>query len=355
MIDPIVELKLAIRENVENGYSSLFDFQALEGCLERPGGNALQLFLDLRRKRPGLDSLNWLCLVVGALNYASFYLSDDEQLSSPDKIEALLRRHFDRIWELCTTKNNNPTVPQRAVPFAYELKDSPRTCVIELGCSRGDIGLVMLDVDAFLSGDWFFPNWGRQTTKSLLRECKSAHKYLGVDTGLECDDEWLLSLWGRHDPRRDVLGNYYRNHAPLETERFSRISADATLLSAYADIAMKWSSGCENVLFVTSYMLYQLTPSRRILLARNIREITETLRARGIGVTWLNQGIAPEAAFQGQIRLDDIWLCEFAFEGANIIAKRRAKIEDDTCQNWEMPSSRDQEPVFISCLDAIDH
>ncbi len=345
----IEELKAVIAHNLEHGYEHLTNFDSLLCCLDSKDSQVRRLFLEIRLKRKKIDDLNWLCIGIGAINYFANRDSPDcpaDHLDSCEAMENLVTRNWEQIRELLEDKSNNPTVPQRAMPFACfcpikKTFETEKIAVVEFGCSRGDIGLVWLNAHEFLkqSKHFFFPNWIDEVPAESLQNCQEIDMYLGVDIELSAgqDDQWLLALWGFNDPRRESLRLFYRGFN--QEQRMKLINADAINLESYRTQLENFTDETctDHLVFITSYMLYQLTPKRRRSLARHILKLSNAFKlkkGKSSQTCWLNQGIAPKSLLCGDIAFDEIYLTKLRIENCILFATPLAKLKDDTAQGW---------------------
>ena len=345
----IEDLKAEIEHNRLHGYESLTNFASLLCCLDSTRSQVRRLFLEIKRRRKKIRDLNWLCVGIGIINFLANRKMPDhpnDLLNSCQSMEELVSRNWDTVEMLLSSeKNNNPTVPQRAMPFAcfcpIEKKNGEKIAVVEFGCSRGDIGLVWANINNFLklSDHYFFPGWSENVPREDLNRCQEIDFYFGIDLDLAAgmDDEWLLALWGFKDKRRENLKRFYEKFQPEQNKKFRLFGADAVDFEAYRKQLEEFVQEADHLVFVTSYMLYQLPTERRRKLVRHIDRISRDFKSRRGSKSqacWLNQGISPESLLSGDIAFDEIYLTQLKIVDCDLLATPLAKLHDDTAHGW---------------------
>jgi hypothetical protein len=342
--DLLSHLDKVIEDNIQGGYPDLMPFQAVRELLKRPTSRLRRLFVEVYFARPGVDLLNLLSTAAGAINLAAarlFGAQAAEKIDCAEGLDQILFDQWDPISHLTLTRNNNPTIPQRAISFACHMqRGAGRHGLLELGCSRGDIGRVLLSTDQFLrnSQQWFFESWHGSIATEELAKAVDVDTYLGVDLSLSSDDDWLLALWGLRDSRRASLANFYREFPPHESERFRRIEADITNLALYGQQVKEWLAGIESLTVATSLVLYQLTPAQRRETIRNVAAIREWFLAKGGGdarFEWFNQGLPAEKVLDGCLEFADLEFSRLEFRDCELEIRPLARLNNDACEGWQ--------------------
>ena len=187
-------------------------------------------------------------------------------IHNPKKLGQFIHENMLLLRTLSMTRINNPSIPQRALTLAPLFpKLSGSTVVFECGCSRGDIGIVLLNMERAIAGaeNYFFPKFnesGLPSVNSPAHAENAVDKYFGIDTHLQEDDPWRLSVWGLEDERREQLSNFYRDFQPKSqsADCFQQLSANGCHPETYLNQFMSFAEGSNNLIIITSYMVGQL-------------------------------------------------------------------------------------------------
>lgn len=327
------------------GYEDFMNYAVVRQLLSAHPNAFTRLYERILARRPHLDTVNLVCTVNGALNYVACRLmSVDEALRHFDEVacfEAFIEYHGSQIERIALIRTNNPTIPQRAFPVACHLPEGEDgTGMLELGCSRGDIGLVLLNHAQVLAcpSRYLFPDFMANVSTGTLKRSQPVARYFGVDLEIAVDDAWLLSLWGMRDARRQHLQSFYADFKPEDSARFQRVQADACNLDAYLDAALGFFGDTEELVILTSFMVYQLSYRERKTLARRVRLLQDRFRELGgciTRVTWYNQGIEPQLLMTGDFDFSRCYLSRLWFDGDDLHGIPLVRLANDACEGWD--------------------
>ncbi len=385
-----------------------------EGKSDSPTIKLIERLVERLSERSVVDLV---CTVAGAINFQAYSVAAVEKpkgntpedvensvlndastrfWDSLEELDQFVERYYNQLFDLALSRTNCPTVPQRAFPLATFLPKKGGVGVLELGCSRGDLGLVLLNPGRFLrpqsekekvstyvfdeptsdavkrykevvgkyesledeeleaKAKETYSRFGAKRSldskvfperswQEILRKSRSIDKYYGVD--LQEKEQtapgWLLALWGLLDPRRKVLARFYRDFKNEESRCFKRTTVDALDVEKYLDDALDFMSGVDNLVLFTSYMVYQLDiPQRYVLMdvARRIKNAFET-RFPGKKFYWFNQGNSVAEFFTNrELNFGNLRFSELRFNEANRLYGRDLAILADDCNsNWRAP------------------
>jgi hypothetical protein len=340
------------------GYEDFMNYSVVRHLLHNPQSALAALYTEALNQRPDMDIVNLVCSINGALNFTiSFVVGDDEAPSIIDdtqRFNEFIGVYKSRILGCLLARNNNPTIPQRAFPVSCYLPfEISNIGLLELGCSRGDIGLLLLNLSKVLDSPlrYLFPNFILSVPQERLNRSRPIARYFGVDLDINVDDPWLLSLWGLRDRRREQLRNFYEDFKPDETTQFRRIQADACIPSGYLDYALKFLEGTDLLVVLTSFMIYQLSFNARYTLAKTIQVVENKLLKATHGITsmiWLNQGLDPRVLLTGEFDFTHCYLGKLWFEGKTLYGLPLARLFNDACEGWD---ELELEPVVIGQMD----
>ena len=289
-----------------------------------------------------MDAVNLVCTLNGALCYTATRIITtegaievfDDQVGS-DRF--VTHRKID-ILETALTRRNNPTIPQRALPVACHLP-SQDVGMLELGCSRGDIGLVLLNLPRIISNPdkYLFPAFTREVPAGILRNARPISNYLGVDLDISLDDAWLLALWGLRDERRTRLASFYADFHPVDSHHFRRIQADACVPSSYINQALDFFRADTALVILTSFMVYQLSHQQRLALIEAVHLIQNRFKQDRPDrkVLWLDQGMELEAMITGAFHFSRCYLNRLWFEKDVLWGLPLARLAGDACEGWD--------------------
>src|SRR5690606_35763210 len=248
------EIFASIADMEANSYAELLNWDVVRHGLAHPESRLARLFARTRTQRPTMAVVDMVSPVAGALNHEALRVLGLQEaigtLNDSVALESFLNDHIASVERLALTRGNNPTVPQRALPVACLLSGGEgERAVVELGCSRGDIGGVLLNWEQVVKAPdrWLFPDWQASTSLEQLQAAPRIDRYIGVDLTLQTDDAWLLALWGLKDERRERLRQFYESHSPIETERFTRIESDALKTEQYLDKILPRLAGVKHL------------------------------------------------------------------------------------------------------------
>jgi len=337
------------------GYDDLMNYSIVRQLLSCPQSALIRLFGHVLDRRPQMDLLNLVCTVNGALCYTAVNLmSIDEALylfDNAEDFDEFVARYSRQIQEIALTRSNNPTIPQRAFSVSCHLPDvdAEEIGLLELGCSRGDIGLVLLNLAEVLDtpSRYLFPDFMATVSIEKLQRARPITRYFGIDLDISLDDAWLLSLWGLCDNRRIQLQNFYKDFKPKETSRFRRLRADACNPSAYLDAVLEFFNTVRVTVILTSFMVYQLSPEARATLARTIRMLQARfleIRDNDRSTIWLNQGMHPEILMTGEFDFARCYLSKLWFDRDVLLGLPLARLFNDACEGWDQ---LDASPVIM--------
>jgi len=158
---------LEILDNLEyGGYEKFMNYRTVKKIITQPDSAFVQLYKRVIAVRYDIDLVNLVCTINGAVCIVAEELHGILEalrlFSDADSFDEFIAENQDQILQISLSKNNNPTIPQRAIPIAVHLPDlGSEIGLLELGCSRGDIGLVLMNLDQFLESRtkyWNYPD-----------------------------------------------------------------------------------------------------------------------------------------------------------------------------------------------------
>jgi D-alanine--D-alanine ligase len=333
-----------IDDNINSGYGALAKWEYFHEAVDGHGALG-DLMANIYSDRPEMSPLNFVSTLAGAINYLQVEPDDSHASTSRSIFDGWVKENYSQILDLSVKRNNNPTVPQRAAVVQHYLnrKFGNSACgLLELGCSRGDIGAVLLNWNyvATRSSEYFFPSYKGHAEFSDSSQMCQVVRYLGVDLNVNCEDRWLLSLWGKNDPRVKVLKSFYRDFPPLNRKDFLRVEGNATSSDSYADLAVSWFSNVERVVVLTSYLAYQLTPSERQSLASAIYQLKSRFQnhrqaRERIDVHWINVDLSAEKWLTDSWRINEVFMTEIHVAQNGYRIKSIAELANDLGDEWK--------------------
>jgi len=337
---------LAVLDGLETGgYKNFLNYSIVRYMVEQPDNILAQMYTAVLKQRPTMDIVTLVCTMAGALHYTATNLLDIDKavevFNCREQFDSFVRKNYAEIQQLALSRRTNSTIPQRAFPLACFLpNDDSEIGLLELGCSRGDMGLVLQNLELILahSSKYLFPNFRTKVHKEKLQYAKSIKRYFGVDLDISVDDAWLLALWGLEDDRRKQLVNFYGDFKPNETLFFYRLQADACKLMEYITLLQSFFADSNVIVILTSFMLYQLSLERRLSLFKTIQMITCKLSQKEgsqRSVLWFNQGIAPQDLLSGTFDYARCYFSRLWFEDGALVASPIARLFNDACEGWE--------------------
>lgn len=330
------------------GYPDFMNYSVFKHLLSIPASFLSKLHDEVLQLRPTMDLVNLVCTINGALCYtATKTLNINDAIAifdNQENFDVFVRKHFQKIIKVILSKNNNPTIPQRALSIARAIPFGTNVGILELGCSRGDIGLVLLNLDRVIGArdKYFFDDFNQAVSLGDFKPSYSINKYFGVDIDITIDDEWLLALWGLKDARRNKLQHFYSDFKPLDTDKFRRIRTDACDFNAYEN-EIKGFFGSEKILIIlTSFMLYQLPSTKRKDLVKVVRDIREAFLSvtKSREVLWLDQGTPTENLLSDDFKFSECFVSKLWFENHSLIGQSLMQLRNDACEGWELLNSK---------------
>jgi len=329
-----------------------------------------RIILQLINSQPNRSKVDIACTLAGATNYLAYREAcqksgaeeyrdkshEDLEKEAREaakgifwddagkKLDDFVKKFYHELFDLCLSRTNCPTIPQRAFPLATFLPKKGTVGVLELGCSRGDLGLALLNPGRVLrpqdegkegkqeegkerepfspylfskpeeNGVKTYRQFGGESTleshnkdsnksdtlnneapnksekikfskrswRDVLRRSRPIDRYFGVDflEKKQTEPGWLLALWGLLDPRREVLARFYNDFKLEECGFFKRVVADALEVEQYLDDALDFMAGVDKLVLFTSYMIYQIDLPQRFLLVDVARRIKTAFETR---------------------------------------------------------------------------
>ena len=324
-----------------NGYPELMNYHVIRELLQEPSSTYTQVYDEVIAAKPTMDLVNLSSMMAGVANLlgerefgaeAAFKKFEDRNF-----FDTFVAERRNEFLKLAKSRVNNPTIPQRGLVFACNMPDVESIGVLELGCSRGDIGSVLLNCKDVLAKpeDYLFESFSPAVPVEELKKARQIDSYFGVDKNIKLDDEWLLALWGLVDPRRETLKNFYRDFQPINSERFCRHEANAFVQSAWGDEALRFHKDTKHLVIITSFMVYQLTSEQRILLAQAVKQFSDRfLNGSGQSLTWLNQGVETSRWLEATCEFDNIWLSQAMVAEGQFQARSVARVNNDASEGW---------------------
>lgn len=336
------------------GYEHFMNYAVVRRLLSDPQSALTKLFDYVLVRRPQMDIINLVCTVNGALSYVAVNLmSPDDALSCFEDercFDTFIKRYSARLEQVALARSNNPTIPQRALSVASVLPQvNADVGLLELGCSRGDIGLVLLNLEKVLGAPskYLFPDFVAAVSTDKLQHLRMIDQYFGVDIDISTDDGWLLALWGLRDERRRQLQSFYTDFKPDHNDRFQRFQADACDLQAYGDQALEFFRTSKHLIVLTSFMMYQLSSQDRRELAGTVRAIQSKFletKADSAFALWLNQGMHPKDLLNGKFDFSHCYLSKLWFDGKKLLGLPLVRLSNDACEGW---NELDALPVVV--------
>lgn len=339
----------------QGGYQTFLNYYVFRALINNPESGLRRLFFDAHNYRPEMDPVNLVCTLNGSVNYHGERLLGYQKsltvFENPKKFDKFIDTHFELLLGSILELNNNPTIPQRAFPI-YSLlqrKNINNAGIVELGCSRGDIGLTLLNSQKIIAhgSEYLFRDFIYKTNLQELTGNQLVSKYLGIDIDISLNDQWLLSLWGLKDERRQQLRKFYEDFLPNNNRTFFRLKSNACELNQYLPFMIKFMENVSPIVILTSFMIYQLSRTERLRLISSIYKMNLYFNK----IIWLDQGMDIKDFLDGGFRFDQIFINELSFDNNKLLGTPLIKIFNDACEGWELISPTSPIIIMDQLLD----